>query len=216
MARAYSLERRREASEQTRARILSGARALLSADGVSAFTIDAVAERAGVARMTVYYQFGSKRGLLEALFDSLAAIGLVERLRASFGRSEPFDALAEFIGAFVGFWASDRVVIRRVRSLAGLDADVEQSLRARDQKRREGLRVILGRLAESHGPAAGSLSEAVDMLHALTSFETFDALAGHGRNPEQVATLLIRLAHAFLRVDEAKRQAGRAPAASSK
>ncbi len=48
--------------------------------GLFGFTVDAVAREAGVARMTVYYQFGSKAGLLEAIFDSLAVRGGAEEL----------------------------------------------------------------------------------------------------------------------------------------
>ena len=39
--------------------------------------IDAVARQAGVARMTVYYQFESKKGLLEALLDDTHDVGLM-------------------------------------------------------------------------------------------------------------------------------------------
>jgi AcrR family transcriptional regulator len=88
--RPYRLGQREATSQQTRARILGAALHLLrEGDRVTEFSIDAVARRADVVRMTVYYQFGSKRGLLEALFDELAGQGLVERLRAAFGRSDP-------------------------------------------------------------------------------------------------------------------------------
>jgi AcrR family transcriptional regulator len=199
MPRPYKLGRRAATVEETRNRIIDGARELIGADGFAAFTMDAVAERAGVARMTVYYQFGSRTGLLEALFDGLASRGLVERLRASFGHAEPFEALAAFIAAFVGFWASDRVVIRRLRSLAGLDDEVGSRIQARDARRRDGLRVIIGRFAAQYGrPAPDALDETIDVLHSLTSFETFDALAGSSRSPEDVATLLIRVARSVL------------------
>src|ERR671924_654819 len=96
--RRYRLGQRQAAVDQTRARIIAAARELLLAGGVSSgFSVDAVARQAGVARMTVYYQFGSKRGLLEALFDDLAARGLVGRLRAAFGCPDPREALTEFI-----------------------------------------------------------------------------------------------------------------------
>src|SRR5438876_6784955 len=124
--RTYKIENRRAAAEQTRSRVLEATRKLIMASSVPP-SIDAVAALAGVARMTVYYQFGSKTGLLEALFDDLARRGLVERLRASFGR-EPVEALGQFIAAFVGFWASERVVIRRLRSLVGLDPDIAGSM----------------------------------------------------------------------------------------
>ena len=197
MARkAYQLGRRQLAVDETRSRIVTAAREVLGEPGgFDEFTIDAVARQAKVARMTVYHRFGSKTGLLEALFDDLAHTGLVDQLRASFGHAEPFDALGAFIGAFVGFWASDRIVIRRLRSLAGLDPEVERGIRARDLRRREGLGVLVNRLAKKHGrPAAGSIDEVIDVLHGLTSFETFDALANPSRTPEGVTTLLIRIA----------------------
>jgi AcrR family transcriptional regulator len=197
--RRYRLGQRQTAVEQTRSRIVAAARGLLAApEGFAGFTIDAVAAEAGVARMTVYNQFGSKRGLLEALFDDLAARGLVERLRAAFARPEPREALAELIAAFAGFWSSDRIVIRRIRGLASVDVDFEQGVRARDERRREGLRTIVARLAGT--PVARD--EVIDVLHTLTSFETFDNLAGTTRSPEEVVPLVCRLADAALDMGE--------------
>ena len=78
--RPYRLGQRQIATEQTRARILAAARELLlTSDTFTGFSIDAVARQADVARMTVYHQFGSKIGLLEALSDSLAAHGGMEQ-----------------------------------------------------------------------------------------------------------------------------------------
>ena len=58
------------------------------------------------------------------------------------------------------------------------------------------MRVLVGRVAKKHGvPRDGSIDDGIDLLHALTSFETFDALAAETRTPEQVTTLLIRAAH---------------------
>jgi AcrR family transcriptional regulator len=203
MPRPYRLGQRQTAAEQTRARILAAARELLMAGGgPGGFSIDAVARQAGVARMTVYYQFGSKRGLLEGLYDDLAARGGMQRLAEVFARPEPLEALAEFISTFGHFWASDRLVIRRLRSLAVLDPDFE-GVRARDEWRRGGVRAIVGRLAEKHGrPVPESRDEAVDVLHTLTSFETFDTLAGATRSPEEVVPLVQRLARAALGLDE--------------
>jgi AcrR family transcriptional regulator len=198
--RPYRLGRRQAAAEQTQARIVAAARALLAApDGVAAFTVDAVAAHAAVARMTVYNQFGSKRGLLEALFDDLAARGLVDGIRSTFAQPEPRAALAALIAAFVNFWSSDRVVIRRIRGLAAIDPEFERAVRARDERRRGLLQGILGRLAEAHGkPPTNARDEAIDVLHTLTSFETFDNLAGATRRPAEVSALVCRLALAAL------------------
>jgi AcrR family transcriptional regulator len=197
MTRSYNIGRRMVPAARTRAHILDAARDLLSGHrGISEFTVDAVAQAAGVARMTVYYQFGSKRGLVEALLDELTTRGLVDRLRATLTSAEPFEALASCIGAFVGFWASDRLVLRRLRSLAVLDPAIESTIRARDARRLDSIRLVLGRIAEQDGrPTGGALDDATGLLQALTSFETFDTLA-ETRTPEEVATILIRVAHA--------------------
>ncbi|TMB66427.1 MAG: TetR/AcrR family transcriptional regulator [Chloroflexi bacterium] len=194
--RKYNLENRRAESEQTRARIVGAAQELLAGeDATPVFSIDELARHAGVARMTVYYQFGSKRGLLEAIFDSLAAGGLAEALPKAYGQNEPVRALTGLIRAFTRFWASERLAIRRLRALAVLDPEVEASLRERDERRREGLRVVLKRLAaDSRIAAQNDLDEAVDILHMLTSFEVFDSLAAGRRSLEGVVGVVKRLA----------------------
>jgi AcrR family transcriptional regulator len=195
MPRPYRLGQRQAATDQTRARIIAAARELLtSTAGITDFTIDAVARQAGVARMTVYYQFGSKVGLLEALCDSLARRGGIEQLGPAFAQPKARDALAEFIAVFARFWGSDRLVIRRLGALSVLDPDIEQTLLGRNERRREGARVLVRRLSEEHGqPAAADFDEAVEVLLALTSFQTFDSLAGTTRSPEEVVPLVRRL-----------------------
>lgn len=201
--RCYRLGRRQAAAERTRSRVLAAARALLTArGGIAGFTIDAVARKAGVARMTVYYQFGSKVGLLEALCDSVAASGGVTQLGDVFCRPDPLDALDAFIAVFGHFWAADRLVIRRLQGLATLDPDFAQVVGGRQGWRRGGLRTLVGRLREAYGrPDAAAVEETTDVLHALTSFETFDTLAGPSRSPEDVVPLVCRLARAALGLD---------------
>ena len=201
--RPYRLGQRQAATEQTRARIITAARELLVAgDGFSGFSIDAVARKADVARMTVYHQFGSKIGLLEALSDSLAAHGGMEQLATAFRRPEPLAALDEYITVFSRFWNADRLVMRRLRALAALDPDFEQVVRARDERRRQGLHVIVGRLVAQYGrPTPEAFDETVNILYTLLSFESFDTLAGPTRSIEEVAPVLRRLAHAALGLD---------------
>jgi AcrR family transcriptional regulator len=202
--RPYRLGQRQAATEQTRARILTAARELLIAsDGFSGFSIEAVAHKADVARMTVYHQFGSKIGLLEALSDSLAAHGGMEQLANAFRQPDALNALDEYITVFSRFWQSDRLVTRRLRALSALDPDFEQVIRARDERRREGLRVIVRRLVEKYGkPAPEAVDEMVNILFTLLSFECFDTLAGPTRSIEEVTPVVQRLARAALGLDD--------------
>ncbi|MFI6577168.1 TetR/AcrR family transcriptional regulator [Nocardiopsis sp. NPDC050513] len=55
--------------EATRLRLFEAAIALISEQGYEATTVDAIAERAGVAKGTVYYNFGGKGELYTALME---------------------------------------------------------------------------------------------------------------------------------------------------
>ena len=199
--RPYRLGQRQVLADETRSKILAAARQLLETE--DSFSIDAVARRADVARMTVYYQFGSKRGLLEGVFDSLAARGGLRGLPSAFQQVDPRVALEGLIDVFARFWSSDRIVLRRLRAMAALDPDLDEVLRERNEGRRQGLRVIVSRL-ESHGGKSKAASDLVDVLFALTSFENFDVLAGPERTPEQVVPLVKRAAAAIVRAGVAR------------
>jgi AcrR family transcriptional regulator len=198
--RPYQLGQRQAASDQTRARILDAARTLLMApDGYSRFSIETVARQADVARMTVYHQFGSKLGLLEGLCDSLAASGGMEQIASAFQQSEPLAVLNKYIEVFGHFWEVDRLVMRRLRALAALDPDFEQVIRARDEWRRNGVRAITQQLVEKQLLATSeTFDEIVTILLTLTSFETFDTLAGTTRSLEEVTPVVQRLARAAI------------------
>ena len=193
--RPYRLGQRQAAVDQTRRKVLAAARELLAEPaGYALFTVDAIATRADVARATVYYRFGSKAGLLEALFDALAADGGMARLAEAFTEPDPDEALRRFVACFAAFWSSDRLVLRRVRALAALDPDVGPLIAARDERRREGARVLLTRRAPgTTNLAAADLETLVDLVHTLTSFETFDTLAGPDRDPRELAPLITDL-----------------------
>ena len=202
--RPYQLGQRQAASEQTRSRVLQAARELLiEITSFSSFSIDAVARRADVARMTVYHQFGSKIGLLEALCDTLAVAGAMEQLASAFRQPDPREGLDEYIRIFGHFWEADRLVTRRLRGLAALDPDFEQVIQARDERRRKGLRVLVQRIMGEHNHSdPEAFDEVVNVLSALLSFEHFEALAGPTRSLEDMVPLVCRLAHAVLSLEK--------------
>lgn len=101
--------------DATRRRLFAAATELIAEHGFAATTVDAIAERAGVAKGTVYYNFPGKA----ALFDELLRAGvdrLAEHLRAGAeatgpaGPARPDGALSglvraelEFIGGYETF-----------------------------------------------------------------------------------------------------------------
>ena len=204
--RPYQLGKRQAVIDEGRRRILDAARALLRDNSrYTAFTVDAVAKQADVARGTVYYQFGSKTGLLEALCDDLAEAGRMGELARAFTTTDPDQALAVFVAGFARFWAADRVVMRRLRALAALDPDVGAVIAARDERARTGLRVLLSRRADAPTNPE-RIEDTVRLLHALISFETFDAVAGPDRDPGEVVPVIVALVRDALTRQPRKRQ----------
>jgi AcrR family transcriptional regulator len=192
--RPYRMRRRRESADENRLRIIQAARDVLASPEAVRFSVEEVARRAGVARMTVYHHFGSFQGLLEGLLDSLAVGGGMNHLAEAFQRPDALEALDHFIAVFTGFWESDRLVLRKLGALAALDPVLAAVLEERAGWRRKGARVLLERLARQTGrPKPRDLVDAVDLLYLFTSFVTYDTLATGGRSTRQVTKLLRRL-----------------------
>jgi AcrR family transcriptional regulator len=198
--RPYRLGQRQAAIDETRARVIAAARTLLVSAEPGRFSIDAVAQHADVSRATVYYQFHSKLGLLEALFDSLGASGGLAGQADAFGLPDPLAALDSYVAVFGRFWGAERTLHRRLRGLAALDPDLETALNARQEWRRHGITTLVDRLAGGQPSAGGAAhqvrAEVIDTIFAVTSFETFDVLAGAQRTPESVLPLIQHLTRA--------------------
>ena len=180
--------------DKTRARVLAAARKLLLAKDFSGFSMEAVARKADVSRLTVYYQFESKAGLLEALYDYIARRGEIQRLAEVFRHAhDPLATLNDFILVFARFWTSDRNVIRRLHGLGAIDPEIGKGLQARNERRRQGVRTIMERFARIN-PSLTSIQEpiVIDTINMLTSFETFDALAGSTRSMDEVVAIVRR------------------------
>ncbi|MFC9969618.1 TetR/AcrR family transcriptional regulator [Spirillospora sp. NPDC127200] len=86
----------------TRERLFTSAIELIAERGFAATTVDRIAEHAGVAKGTVYYNFGSKA----ALFSALLEYG-IERFAATLREAaeghEPLTALEAVVGAELAF-----------------------------------------------------------------------------------------------------------------
>jgi AcrR family transcriptional regulator len=182
--RQYRLGRRALEIERTRARILAAARRLVAELGPGT-SMGKVAELAGVSRITVYNQFGSKARLLEALSADLrpSSRGAPAEIAA-----DPAVDLRRRIENSCGAWAADPVLYRR---LLGHRGDAEQS---------EADHALAERLATHDRLRPGcSIREAEDVIGILTSFPVFDRLhKGGRRSPSTVSEILIRMASGFM------------------
>lgn len=193
--RTYDMAHRREAAEATRAKILEATRVMIGGKGdLERFSMEAVARKAGVARMTVYYQFHSREELMTALADHLAQRGGMQRMQEVFMEADPERSLRKLVGVFVGFWSTDRVTMRRLRAMGVVWPRRDQGPRDRDSWRREAVENVLRRFGRRTGSLRLGGEALVSVLTTLTSFETFDSLCVAGRSADDVAKLLGDLA----------------------
>ena len=190
--RPYRSSRRTVTAERTRARLLKAASAMLAAsDGIS---LDAVAKKAGVTRLTVYNQFGSRRALLEAVFDDMAERGGLHRIREAMAKTDPQVALQQIVLIFCDFWSVHRGALWRLHAASATDPEFEESLRARNQRRRHLLSVLVDRMIEGGGKRPEVVIELIDVLFALTSVGFFWELTAGGRKANAVCHLIQALA----------------------
>ena len=195
--RSYTAVERQRSVESGRERIVAAARDLLEAEEAEGFSIDAVARGAGVARMTVYNQFESKAGLLEALFDSLALRGPLSQMADIFKQPDVFVALDEYVAMFGRFWTVNRRAHRRLRAAALHDDELAAAMERRNERRRKGVAELLRRLGDRAQPTIPR-DEVVNVIYVLLGFETFNAFAGERRTPEDVTPIVRRLVRGVL------------------
>ena len=177
--RSYRLGKRQSAIDRARSRVITAAvEELQGGRSIAGFTIDAVAARADVARQTVYHHFGSKQGLIEAMFDSIADdSGLVSGISEVFSEKEPERALSMHVEVFCRFWSSHRRLFHKMAAMVVLDEDISKCLRERHKRRKLAALEIAKRIH-----AARSLhrfrteSHLAETIWALTGFETFNDL----------------------------------------
>jgi len=197
--RPYTLGKRQIAADRRKGQILAAARQILTSEGITAFSVDAIAQKARVTRQTIHNVFGTRAGILEALFNELATQGGMGELAGAFQNRDPQNALSAYITTFARFWSANRALTRRIHGLAAVDTDLEEVLRQRNERRIHGLRVLLGRIRHQECSCyKWDVDVAVRVLYSLTSFEFIDALAGPEQSPEQVSPLVIRLAAAWI------------------
>ncbi|MCE2842458.1 MAG: TetR/AcrR family transcriptional regulator [Novosphingobium sp.] len=95
-------------SEDTKNRVLEAACALLMEQGISEMTMKDVQERSGVSNGSIFHHFGSKDGILEALFvaERRAYLGSVGAAIIAH-EGDPCDAFGAGAAAAVLFHARD-------------------------------------------------------------------------------------------------------------
>lgn len=172
---------RREQARGTRRRIVAAARGLFLERGYAATTLEAVAERAGVAVQTVYFHFRNKRTVLGHVVDEAASgddlpVALLERPWLDRVRESPDAVAAVAVWCEVSREIYGRVVpiMRVVREAAGSDADMAAQQATNRRQTLAAHRLLAEHLADRDALRDGlDVTTAGEVLYALLGIDGY-------------------------------------------
>jgi AcrR family transcriptional regulator len=199
--RRYEQRLRAERSEATRRRILAALEQRLRDAPTEPVSLDELAERAGVARTTIYLAFGSRAGLFDALTTDLWDRAGLANLTEAVAHPDAREHLRGGLRASVEIFAALRDVAVALFSMSALDPEsVGGSIVRLEERRWGGMQYVARRLGEQEQLRADvTVEDAANVLWVLASFDSFDALYTGRRLPvDEVARILTATAERTL------------------
>lgn len=183
-ARRYESPRRRAQAEATRRDILGAARRRFEADGYAGATMAEIAADAGVALKTVYLAFGTKSGLLRALWNLLlrgdeSDVPVAERQWYLDVLEETDPERQLRLNARNSTAGKQRLagILEVIRSAAAGDPDVAELSRRIETEYHANQRVIVERLGQRRQLRPGlALDRAADILWTINHPSTWQLL----------------------------------------
>jgi AcrR family transcriptional regulator len=198
MTRSYAPPRRRTSSSD---RVLAAAEALLREDAYSSTTMEELAAAAGVSRATVFNRFGSKLGVLQALFTRCMQSPEMTALQGALDIEDPLAALDAVIDAACVTWEAHGFIHEQLQAIVVLEPDLSALVDQQRNEQRDDLQRLTRRLARAGllRPGLGE-TRAISALHMLTSLESFLMLRReHGLSLRQTRETITELARTLLR-----------------
>jgi AcrR family transcriptional regulator len=183
--RPYDSTRRHEHAQRNRDAVLDAAQSRFLSDGYGATTIATVAHDAGVSAETIYKSFGTKAGLVRAIWErGLAGRGPVPAPtrsdQMSADEKNPRVVIAEWGKLTTEVMPLVAPILLLIRATAANDADMAALLAETDRQRRDRMRRNAQRL-KGHLRPGVTLSQATDILWLYSSPDLYDVLVLRGR-----------------------------------
>ena len=189
--RAYRAQRRSTRSDATRERIMAAVRELLAEGSFHESTVEEVADRAGIARATLYQHFGSRLDLVDGICDTFAVNPALLAIRETVELPDPEEALADTVSNCVRFWSSEDAILSQLYGVSAIDPAAKDLVdRQRADRRGEMQRLV--RHLHTTGRLRSGVSErkALALLLVLTSYETFRELRAAGLSDRELTKSL--------------------------
>jgi AcrR family transcriptional regulator len=198
--RTYTASQRR-GSPASVDRVLEASERLIREDAFHSATMDELAAAAGVSRATVFNRFGSKLGVLQALFTRCVESPEMEAMREALELEDPVVALDAAIEAACTIWEVHGSIMEQLQAIAILEPEASALVEQQKDEQRADLQGLTRRLARADRLRPGLGEARVSAtLHMLTSLETFLWLRReYGLSVRQTRDTIAELAHQLLR-----------------
>jgi AcrR family transcriptional regulator len=182
-------------------RVLGAAERLIAENAFHSATMDELAASAGVSRATVFNRFGSKLGVLQALFTRAMEGPEMEAIQRALEIEDPVAALEGAIEASCAIWETQAFVHEQLQAIVVLEPHASALIDEQREQQRAELQALVRRLARA-GRLRPGLSEAraAATLHMLTSLESFLWLRRQYRlSLRQTRETIVELARTLIR-----------------
>ncbi len=178
--RTYTLRKRAQRAEETRLRIITAARSLMDDAGYPNVSLDEIAAKAEVSRQTIYVQFGSKLGVLEAMIDYVDQVGLKDLFAILRTATDPVEAIHKIVPINMAYDHENMKLFRTFRAQAVSDPDFRAVLDSRMQRRWGSINGMMEWLHREGKLAEGwSVGEATDWYFSVVGFYVYDDLVNN-------------------------------------
>lgn len=197
--RAYNSAKRQAQAHQTRRQILEAARESFEKNGYSGATLDAIAEKAGVAPETIFAVFGNKRSILAELVDLAVGgdnlpVPLLQRPgpQTVMREQEPRRQLHMFAYDIAHILARVAPLFEIMRMAAKTEPEIAELLQTRLANRLDNLGRFVQHVARHTALREGlGVEQATETVWAITSPELFRLLTvDRGWSQEQYSEWL--------------------------
>lgn len=188
--RRYTLKKRAETQAQTRQRIVEAMVALHEELGPRNATISAIAERAGVQRLTVYRHFPDDESLFAACTSHWLALNPPPDPRSWAETTPASERARAALGALYGYYAATR----RMWTVSFRDEAEVPALAGPMKAVRQYLASVADGLDAAYASQRGDDDARRATIWHVVQFSTFASLADQGLAPETAA----RLAHRWV------------------
>ena len=197
--RPYRTRRRADSTQATRERIKKAVRELLAEGGFHTSTVEEVADRAGVARATLYQHFRSRLELVDAICETFDENPALLQLRDTVEHPDADTALAETIAHTIRFWSSEDPILRQLYGVAAVDPAAQDLVDRQRADRRSEYGRLVHNLHQAHRLRTGlTRQRALNLLLVLSSYDTYRELREASLSDRQTITLLQQAARELL------------------